>query len=52
QAVVLTFVIFLSFQPEEVGNLAICAPFSKATGCVGFLEWVKIVFLGSPVPPM
>lgn len=48
----MSFVIFLSFQPEEVGNLAICAPFSKGIGCVGFVEWVQIVFLGAPIPPM
>eukprot|EP00752_Nemacystus_decipiens_P005849 g5283.t1 len=52
QAVVLTFVIFLQLKPEEVGQLAICAPFSKATGCVGFWEWVQIVFLNAPIPPM
>eukprot|EP00903_Cladosiphon_okamuranus_P014168 g13167.t1 len=52
QAVVLSFVIFLQLKPAEVGQLAICAPFSKATGCVGFVEWVQIVFLNAPVPPM
>ena len=51
QAVVLAFVIFLQFQPKEVSNLAICAPFAKS-GCVGFGQWFEIVFLGAPIPPM
>ncbi|CAB1111603.1 unnamed protein product [Ectocarpus sp. CCAP 1310/34] len=52
QAVVLSFVIFLSFQPEEVGNLAVCAPFTRPGGCVSFGEWVQVVFFGAPIPPM
>ena len=52
QAVVVSFVIFLQVQPPEVNSLAICAPFTKGGGCVGFGEWVQIVFFGAPVPPM
>lgn len=51
QAIVLSIVIFLQFQPPEVASLAICLPFAKG-GCVGIVDYFRIVFTGAPIPPL
>lgn len=51
QAVVVSFVVFLQFQPPEVQQLGICPPFVNK-GCVGFVDWFLIVFTGAPIPPL